>query len=154
MPEVLAPPTGGFMFVTGGLANKGLIDTGAAFIRTRSEISITRVRMPLIPIQTASPLFGTINSDPFLISGQMYPKGTMLFNGLNPTPRTDPYNGGIIWDVEYCFLANSNASSGTSPLDWNYFLDPNGDWSQVKTKNNDDVFKYADHFVLYANAIS
>ncbi len=152
--EVFAPPTGAFVYASGTFSGQSLLDTGAAQIRTRSEVSITRVRMPLIPMQVAGPLIGTVNSEQFLVAGQMYPKGSMLFNGFNPSPRTDPYNGGIIWDVEYSFLANSDASSGTSPLDWNYFLDPEGVWSKVTTKTGTDVFKYADHFPLYANAIS
>jgi hypothetical protein len=156
-PEVFAPPTGSFIFATGTFANKPLLDTGASQVRTRSQVSITRVRMPLIPSITATQLYGTVNQDPFMVGGQLFPMNSMLFNGMRPTPRSDPYNGGIIWDVEYQWLANSPANTTGVILDWNYFLDPSGAWNQVTTTaaaGSLPVFPTADHTTLFSNSIN
>lgn len=156
-PEVFAPPSGAFIFATGARANDPLLDVGASQIRTRSQVSITRVRMPIIPTITATKLFGTVNQLPFQVGGQLFPQNSMLFNGMHPTPRTDPYNGGIIWDVEYQWLANSPANTGGIPLDWNFFMDPTGAWVQVTTSvasGSNPVFATADHSVLFLDAIT
>ncbi len=110
--------------------------------------------MPLIPTETSTPLNGTINDAAFLIGGQSFPRGSMLFSGINPEPKSDPYNCGLIFDVELTFLANAAASTANDPLDWNYFLDPGGVWTKVETKGGDPVFKYADHTKLYSNQIT
>jgi hypothetical protein len=152
--EVFSPPTGAFVFAGGAFNGQALLDVGASQIRTRFEVSITRVRMPLVPMTVATTLTGTVNDAQFLVGGQLFPKGAMLFTGINPEPRSDPYNGGIIWDVELTFMANGQAAGQDTPLDWNYFLDPGGAWSQVTTAGGDPVFAYADHTQLYQNAIS
>ena len=152
--EVFSPPTGAFVFASGSFSGQPLLDVGASQIRTRFEVSITRVRMPLVPMTVVTSLTGTVNQDQFLVGGQLFPKGSMLFTGVNPEPRTDPYNGGIIYDVELTFMANGQANDNTTPLDWNYFLDPGGVWSQVTTAGGDPVFQYGDHAQLYYNAIS
>jgi hypothetical protein len=152
--EVFSPPGGAFIWATGALAGKPLQDLGASQIRTRSEITITRIRMPLIPMTTIGSLIGTVNQTPFLIAGQLFPMGSMLFNGINPSPRSDPYNRGIIWDIELTFLGNSPANTNGIVLDWNYFLDPMGVWSLVTTKGGAPAFAYADHTQLYQDAIT
>ncbi len=152
--EVFSPPTGSFQFAEGKFSGQPLLDVGASQIRTRFEVSITRVRMPLIPTETSTPLNGTINDAAFLIGGQSFPRGSMLFSGINPEPKSDPYNCGLIFDVELTFLANAAASTANDPLDWNYFLDPGGVWTKVETKGGDPVFKYADHTKLYSNQIT
>ncbi len=159
--EVFSPPTGSFQFAQGEFAGQPLLDIGASQIRTRFEVSITRVRMPLIPTETSSPILGTINDADFLIGGQNFPRGTMLFSGINPEPRSDPYNGGLIFDVELTFLANAPGATTDDPLDWNFFLDSSGTWVRVETRTTPDqigngkpVFKYADQTVLYHNQIT
>lgn len=152
--EVFSPPTGAFVFASGAFSGNPLLDVGASQIRTRSEITITRVRMPLIPMQTIGPLIGTVNQLPFQVGGQLFPMGSMLFNGINPTPRSDPYNCGIVWDIEHTWLGNSPANTNGVVLDWNYFLDPGGVWSKVTTKGGDPVFAYADHTVVFQDAIT
>lgn len=154
--EVFAPPTGSFQFSGGTYSGSPLLDVGASQIRTRFEVSVTRMRMPLVPMQTAGPLLGSVNQDPLLIAGQNFPAETLLFNGINPEPRCDPYNGGIIWDVELQFLGNApSSSSGGDPLSWNYFLDPGGNWTKVETSNtHDPVFRLGDLNSLFSNTIN
>jgi hypothetical protein len=158
--EVFSPPGGAFVF-TNKFDNNGnnvpVTDIGAAQLRTRFEVSITRMRMPLVPMQTVLPLMGCVNEQPFLVAGQNFPKGALLFNGINPEPRCDPYNGGIIWDIDFQFIGNAPASNEdqTDPLDWNYFLYLDGTWQQVQTKDGGKpVFKYKDIFPLFSNTIN
>jgi hypothetical protein len=154
--EVFSPPTGAFVFAGGGFVGDKLLDVGAAQIRTRFEISCTRVRMPLVPMTIITSLIGTVNSVQFLVGGQMFPVGSMLFTGVNPEPHSDPYNCGIVWDLELTWMANGPASNTTvtTPLDWNFFMDPGGDWSLVQTAAGDPVFQYDDHGQLFDNTIS
>lgn len=152
--EVFSPPTGAFVFAGGAFNGQPLLDVGASQIRTRFEVSTTRVRMPLVPMQTITNLLGTVNQGQFLIGGQFFPQGALLFTGVNPEPRTDPYNGGIIWDVELTFMGNGNAAGQNVPLDWNFFIDPGGAWSKVTTAGGNPVFAYADHTLLYSDTIN
>jgi hypothetical protein len=152
--EVFSPPTGAFVFAGGAFIGDKLLDVGAAQIRTRYEYSITRVRMPIVPIQVVTALIGTVNLDPLTIAGQDAPKGTVLFTGINPEPRQDPYSGGIIYDVEFTFMVNGPGPGNTAQLDWNYFLDPGGSWSPITTAAGQPVFQYDPLQLLLGDVIS
>lgn len=157
--EVFAPPNGAFQFTAGGFNKQSLLDVGASQIRTRFEISCTRVRMPLVPMETITSLIGTLNTNPFQVAGQQFPRGAVLFTGVNPEPRSDQYSRGIIYDVEVTFMANGPASNQddadpTACLDWNLFMDPSGAWSPVATPDGKTPFSYADHLELFNDAIS
>ncbi len=157
-PEVLAPPSGSFTFTQGAFANSPLLDIGASQIRTRLELSITRVRMPIIPIETVSKLLGSINFQQFQVGDNFFPEGTALFNGMNVEPRSDPYNGGLIWDIEYQFLINGPSSSAQDPnppLSWNYFLDNAGKWNPVTQVDGvTPVFRTDDFTPLFLDHIN
>jgi hypothetical protein len=153
--EVFSPPSGSFIWAAGGHNNEPILDVGASQIRSRFEISVTRVRMPLIPMTTMTSLMGTVNSQQFLVGGQMFPPNSMLFMGGKPESRSDPYNGGIIWDIEYKWMANGQAAGQNTPLDWNFFLDPDGNWNQIKTRvGGNPVFAPADHAALFSDTIN
>lgn len=150
--EVFAPPTGSFVWAGGGGAGNPLLDVGAAHIRTRSEISCTRIRMPIYPGEAIQAALGSVNDRALTVGDVTYPRGSVLFNNVVPEPRSDPIVNGVVWDLEMVFLANAPAGTGqiagaasTDPLDWNYFLDPEGNWQPVYTKStNKPPFKYVD----------
>jgi hypothetical protein len=157
--EVVAPPTGSIIYGGGAFAGKALQDATAGFIRPRLEISMTMVRMPIHPLNTIMDLEWTINGKPWTIAGFQFPKGSILFTGANSEPRPDPCSFGIVQDVELTFLANGPASGVPQggqvdvPLDWNYFLDPSGNWVPC-TFNTDPptpIFAYED-FSQFFNA--
>jgi hypothetical protein len=157
--EILAPPAGAFQYADGAYKGKPLLDVGAAQPRSRLEINMTRVRMPIVPTVIATPLLGSVNQDPFVLGGLEFTKGAVLFNGMNPEPRSDPYNGGIVWDVEYQFLANGlvyiTSVDDRQYADWNWFLDPKGEWTKVTYPDGKTpVFEYADFRPLFQDAIS
>src|SRR5271157_2632400 len=56
--EVFAPPTGSFVFAGGMAMGHALLDVGAAHMRTRHEISCTRVRMPIYPVNAITMAIG------------------------------------------------------------------------------------------------
>jgi hypothetical protein len=156
--EVFAPPTGAIIWDGGAFAGRPLEDTAASQVRTRLEISCTRIRMPLVPLLTVQNLVGCTNIQDFSISGKKFPKGSVMFMGLNDNePRGDPANYGLVHDVEMIFLANAGDQSHQKPaaLDWNKFMDPNGDWNFVKTADTGDKpFPYFDFSPLFSDAIS
>jgi hypothetical protein len=173
--EVFAPPTGSVIYGGGKFAGKALQDVNASLIRTRTEFSVTLIRMPIVPFNTVagdppppgSPLIGSVNAKDIPFGGYLFPKGSILLTGLNSEPRPDPCNFGIVQDVEITMLANGPASAfqnspagGGDPLlnnlDWNYFVDPSGKW--VPCVFNQDppapVFAYEDFSVLFQAAIT
>lgn len=152
--EVFSPPTGSYVYAEGTYKGKPLDDVGASRIRCRTEISATRVRMPIMPDETIGSLIGSVNSAPFTVEGTEYPAGSVLFTGANPEPRSDPYSGGLVQDVELTFLANSPDPESKEPLDFNFFLDPSGAWVKVTTASGDPVFPYDDLGLLFQDTIS
>jgi hypothetical protein len=150
--EVFAPPTGSFVWTAGPDQNNPLIDIHAAHMRTRFELSCTRVRMPIVPMNAIVTAIGSVNQNPVTIGGKAFPKGSILFNNVVPEARSDPVESGIVWDVEYIFLCNAPAGNGQNPqgspddpLDWNAFLNTKGDWYTIGTSGAmAPPFRYVD----------
>jgi hypothetical protein len=153
--EVFAPPTGSFIFGAGTYEGRPLEDIGASQIRCRYELSCTRVRMPIVPIQTIQSLIGSVNQSPIMMGADTIGPGAALFTGANPEPRSDPYNGGIIYDVELTWLVNGIDQQSGETTDWNQFLDPSGVWEPVIDKvTGEPVFAYLDHSQLFSDSIA
>ena len=72
--EVFAPPTGAVIYQGGNFAGKALQDVNASIIRTRTEISLTLVRFPVVPQNLISELNGSVNSNPLQIATYTYPR--------------------------------------------------------------------------------
>jgi hypothetical protein len=160
--EVFAPPTGAIIYGGGKFAGKALQDVNGSLLRTRSEISITLVRMPIIPTIDFDSLIGSVNEADFEIGAYSFPMGSMLFTGWNSEPHPDPCNFGIVQDIELLFLGNGPASSfqgggaGQSSLDWNYFLDPSGTFvvCNFNTDPPTPIFAYTDFTTFFENQLS
>jgi hypothetical protein len=152
--EVFAPPSGSFIFNGGAFQGQPLNDVSSMQLRIRYELSCVRVRMPLVPTTTINSLSGSVNSNPMTLGNQSIDKGAALFTGANPEPKPDPYNGGIVNDVELLWLVNQFNPQTGAPTDWNLFLDPSGAWVPVVNKvDGDPVFAYEDHSRLFDNTI-
>jgi hypothetical protein len=154
--EILAPPDGALVFAEGPLKGEPLRDVGSAQPRVRLEVNVTRIRMPIIPLQLVEPLIGGVNNEAITFGTYEFKSGSVLFNGVNPEPRTDPYSGGVVWDIEYQFLVNGPVLhfGDTDPqeADWNWFIDPDGDWVLVSFAGTDRVpFPYVDFKKLFEN---
>jgi hypothetical protein len=153
--EVLSPPTGALVYDEGTYAGKPLADIDAGHVRVRYELSCTRIRMPIAPINTVAGLVGTVNAAAITLGTTVIPPGGALFTGMNPEVRCDQYNGGIIFDCELLWLCNGVNHDLGSVVDWNYFQDPSGAWVPVVEKGSDNpVFAYMDHSPLLDDAIS
>lgn len=150
--EVLVPPLGSFVWAGGPEAGAPVLIGGAPHMRTRSEISCTRVRMPIYPVNAIQAAIGSVNDKSIIIAGYEYKRGSILFNNVVPELRSDPLESGIIMDLEMIFLANSPAGTGQiagsdnlDPLDWNYFLNTQGQWQPIYTSgSNKPPFRYVD----------
>lgn len=167
--EVFAPPTGSVIYQGGKFAGKALQDVNASIIRTRTEISLTLIRFPIVPQILINSLTGSINSKPLQIGTYTYPRGSVLFTSTNSEPRPDPCSFAIVQDVELLFLANGPSSAfqadgaaapgdlgGQGSLDWNYFVDPSGTWVPVgfNTDPPEPLFSYEDFNQFFMTAIA
>ena len=151
--EVLAPPTGALIYAEGAYATKPLADVTAGQVRVRYELSVTRIRMPIYPADTIDAMVGSVNAAAIPDSDDSIPRGAAMFMGANPEPRSDPYSGGIIYDIELVWLVNAETED-SAPTDWNYFLDPAGTWTKCTTKGGTSVFRYEDHNQLLGDEIA
>ncbi len=153
--EVLAAPNGALIWGPDAPANISgvpLLGIGAPQIRTRMEITCTRVRMPIIPMNALLKAVGGINLTDFIVGGYHCPPGSVVFNNFNPEPRSDPQSGAIVYDIEMIFLANCPASTGqirgvasTNMLNWNYYMSLDGNWySVVTSQSNGPLYKNID----------
>src|SRR5208282_4493390 len=123
-----------------GIAGIPLLGVGAPQIRTRIEITCTRVRMPIIPMNVLTGAIGSVNKTNFVVGGYSCPPGSVLFNNWNPEPRSDPQSGAVVYDIEMIFMANMPSSTGqiglapsSNMLNWNYFMSLDGNWYSVVT---------------------
>ena len=75
--EILAPPFGSIIYDNPGGPHDAepVLDIGAVQIRTRSEVSCTRVRMPIVPTNAIIAAMNSVNSDVIKIGGYSYPHG-------------------------------------------------------------------------------
>jgi hypothetical protein len=165
--EVFAPPTGSVIYQGGKFAGKALQDVNASIIRTRTEISVTLIRFPIVPTNLINSLIGSVNGKPWQIGTYTFPRGSILFTGSNSEPRGDPCSFAIVQDVELLFLANGPSSAfqqgggvgdlgNQSSLDWNYFIDPSGTWVQVgfNTDPPQPLFSYKDFSKFFQPTIN
>jgi hypothetical protein len=154
--EVYSPPTGAYVWGEGSRQGKPVQDTNVGIIVPRYELSVTRMRMPIVPTLLFDELIGTVNEATLSIGANTVSPEAALFMGGNAEPRTDPYNGGIVYDVEMLWLVNGFLDSRNADKSWNWFLDPVGSWSKIVTNDEDQnpPFASADHDQLFANQIA
>jgi hypothetical protein len=143
--EVFAPPKGGFFFA--GDVGKPLGVAGPGFIRPHTEIQSTRHWMPYPFVQLAESLVGQVNDRPMVFADKTYAKGTILFVNSDIEPTSDPATGLRTFDIPLHLLANDN-------IDWNYFIDNDGEYTKVTTAGVDGrpVYGYADLTQLFKDS--
>lgn len=156
--EVFSPPTGAYRWAGGQFNGDELKDVHMGITRPRVELSVTRVRMPLIPYDTLAMMIGTSNQNSIPVGPHRVTPGAALFMGYNPRAYSDPYHGGIVYDIEMLWLINGPVVAGGADADWNLYLDPQGQWNQVvqdlDAANPPGPFPMADHYALLSDAIS
>ena len=153
--EVYSPPTGAYVWGEGEREGKPVQDDNVGIILPRYELSVTRVRMPIVPCQLLDSSIGTVNKAVLSIGTNEVAPEAALTMGYNPEPRTDPYNGGIVHDIEILWLVNGYLPAADQDKSWNWFLDPTGGWSQDPDGNDGTPpFASADHDALFGNQIA
>jgi hypothetical protein len=152
--EVFSPPTGALLYDGGTFQGKPLVDVNSSQIRTRTEFSVTLVRMPIYPAVTINSLIGGVNQFSVILGGNNFPPGSILLTGAVTDPHPDPCNFGIVQDIELAFIANSPPQATVTPLDWNWFMDPTGVWVPVTLATGGPVFPYVDFSRLFSGAIT
>lgn len=141
--EIICPPSGAYKYVTTG---KPVLDINAGIYRPRTEISITRKYMPIIPITRIQSVLGCVNDGGVALSDYKFPKGTLLVVGADASdPYGDPSSGFLVWDVTYTILANS--ANNLKPADnedltvsWNQIMSPNGVYDEIRDSRNNLPF--------------
>lgn len=119
--EVLSPPAGSYYFANGGPVPQSSL----GFVRPRAEISLTRHWMPWVPLQESMELAGACNEFEIRIGNRIFPRGCILYGGMNATDSVDTL-GNKVFEVEYIFLGNFE-------VEWNEIMDRDGAWKLVNT---------------------
>lgn len=124
--EVLHLPAGVMKFTDGPDSGKVITDTSENLTLSHMEISLTRHMMPYVPVFESMYFVGSLNLNPVKIGNKTFPKGYILYLGMNATQTVDSA-GSITYEVEYNFLCNEDH-------DFNETLDSTVAWVLINTK--------------------
>ena len=114
--EVFSPPGGAFFYKGGPNDGKPVEESTVGVPRTRVEIVMTRMYLPLMPMASVLNLAGgCVNNAPILIGNNAYPAGFLLFLTARRA-RIEKATGNLLQDVELSFLGNGD-------YHWNKFMD-------------------------------
>lgn len=149
--EVFAPPRGAFFF--GGDVNRPVGVAGPGFIRPHAEISSTRHLVPYPFLQLAMSLQGNLNAQPMTFGDNTFARGQILFINADFEPTSDPSNGNRTFDIGLHMLGN-NPPGGIAAIDWNFFINNDGNYELVRTAGVDGIppYGYRDLSQLYGNS--
>lgn len=156
--EVYSPPGNAARWTEGTRSGQPVNDVNVGIQRPRYELSVTRMRMPIVPSSTLDSMIGTVNETTIRIGQNTVSPDAALFVGYNVEERSDPYHGGIVYDIEMLWAVNGFIYERNADGNWNWFVDPAGDWSAIGYPNEEDSFSppfdEAEHNNLFSNAIS
>jgi len=139
-PEILTPPGGSYYYTSGTDSGKPVLDSTVGIVRSRVEISMTRHMIPFPLMDKLMFDVGCINDTTMVFADRTFPRGTVLFAAFDSDPVAEPSTGQKCWDYTFSFVANYSK-------DWNYFLDPHGEWVPINSKadgTGDPPFEYED----------
>ncbi len=115
-------------------------NTTIGFLMPQMEITVTRSRMPFLPIAAMLQCEGKINNAPYQILGIPFDTGKLLFVAGQSDFQQDA-TGQIAYSQEYKFLARS--------INWNMFLRPDGGgFDTVTDLSNNPVYGSANFNTL------
>lgn len=120
--EVFTPPNGSYQWVGGKFDGKPVPNGAVGLIESKFAFEFRRHMLPLLPLKAVRQYRGSVNSVAITIGDDTFPVGTLLFVGFEAEPSFDPL-GNMIQEVVYKVLG--------ADRDWNYFLDPGGNWRQI-----------------------
>ena len=155
--EVFSPPSGAYQWAEGGFINQPVNDANVGLMRAKYELSVTRVRMPIVPMETLDAMISTVNKVAIKVGTNTITPEAALFLGYNPEPYKDPASGQIVYNIEMLWAINGLVTSRNADGSWNWFVDPSGDWSAIVSTgkaNSAPPFSAIDHNNLFADNIT
>jgi len=145
--QVFSPPIGSYYYQGGTYAGKPVPDSKQSLIRPQVEISMTRQLMPFVPLDAAMTYVGSVNSSSVTIADHVFPRGCLLFMGIDTDPVADPSTGNRCFNIPFSFI-------GTYQVEWNEVMDPTGAWQLVNDDpggTGDPPFAYEDFSILFGD---
>lgn len=137
--EVFTPPGGAYFYVGGADAGKPVEESHVGFVRPRCEIEMVRHKFPFVPLDACMSIEGGIvNDDTVTFADHTFPRGTLLFTGMDSDPQPGSIEGILLWDLTFTFLGNAT-------IEWNAFMDRAGKFNLINTKpdgSGDFPFNY------------
>ncbi len=147
--EVFTPPLGAYFYAAGTKSGQQVEESSVGVVRSRAEISMTRHRLPYVPLDGIMELDGVVNDEEVVIGDKAFPRGCLLFAGASSDPQPDPATGAMLQDVEFTLLGNCN-------IEWNEFMDPTGAWVPINDKadgSGDPPFEYVSFAWLFGDTL-
>jgi hypothetical protein len=135
--EIFSPYTNAFKFTNEATpANEANI----GILRAKTELSITRVFMPVLDTLTLDAMIGKINTDHIQFGSDVNPPESMLYLGYEYEPYVNPANGKIVYDVTHRLMVNGPVldKDGNPQESWNYFMNRSGYWDKLVLKDDAD----------------
>ncbi len=109
-------------------------------LMAQMEITVTRSRMPFLPVQAMLTCEGKVNSAAYQILGVPFAAGKLLFVAGQSDFQLDA-TGAIAYSQEYKFLAR--------PIEWNKFVRPDGGgFDTLLDRSSAPVYDPADFNIL------
>jgi len=125
--EVVVPPDGAF-YIGPFPSTKKAEEATIGIIRPAIEITMARHFMPFVPLAQVSSVVGSVNADPVAFANHVFPRGHLLFVGMDSDPSVDP-TGLPTQDITYTLM-------GRRTLSWNQFISANGSNQFLNTEKN------------------
>ena len=141
--EVMSPPGSTYYWLSGPDSGKPVESSLAGIIRPHAQISITRVQVPFMDLESMMGLMGTVNDLPVPLASRIFPRGTLLFVDFETEPVTDGA-GNNTQNITYNYLGNYQ-------VDFNEILGRDGDWHLINSNTagtGEFPFPYDDAFEL------
>ena len=145
--EVFSPPIGSYYYIGGAYNGNPVAASSQSVMRSKVEVVMTRHLMPFVPLAASLRYTGTVNDAPLLLADYLFPRGCVLFTGIDTDPTSDPSTGVRAWDVPFTFVGNY-------VIEWNALMDPGGQWRLVndkKTGAGNFPFSYTSFPALFGN---
>lgn len=101
----------------------------------QQTITLTRHKMPYLPIAEIAALQSTVNQAAFSLGDQTYPAANLLFLTMDYDPQQQP-DGTWLWELTYNMVAR--------PISWNFQMHPDGTFKNVTNSAGNPPFTNGD----------
>jgi hypothetical protein len=144
--ETYSPPAGAYYLGPFGTGAKRLSEGSIGIIRANVEINLVRHWITSIPLDETLNLAGCVNDEEITVANRTFPRGYLLFAGLETEPRNDA-NGYPVQELNYSIL-------GRNDSEWNQILDDNAAFQYMNSSSagtGSPPFKYVSFSYLFTS---